>query len=131
MKKFICLVLSLILIFGLSACGGKPSTVSDEMYDAGLSVLKAVDDYMDNKIDYDTASSKIDGLRDTMDRIYENGERTEYDSPVYSDDLMVQILTNPISIHLLGEHTGHSTYNELLDARNELAQLLGRSNRKK
>ena len=131
MKKFICILLSLVLTLGLSACGGKPSTMSEEMYEVGLSALKTTDDYMDNKIDYRTAYNKLDGLYNQMEHIYENGEKKESGLPVYFDDFSIQTDTLSIKIHLSGEHSGHSTYNELLEARNELAQLLGESKRKK
>ncbi len=130
MKRIMISTLAIIFILITTACSGAPSDMSPEIYDMGLSALKAVDDYIDNKIDYDTASDKLDGLHSSMVYVTENSERDEYGLLIYPENLSAQTLTLSIKIHLSGEHSGHSTYNELLEARNELAQLLGERKRK-
>lgn len=129
MKKLIIFVLSFVLTASLCSCNNN-SNLSPDMSSAGKNVIKIVDDYMDSKIDYSTASKKLDGAKDSIDRIYDNTERDEYNLPVYKQDFDVQLSVTSISIALLSESTGHGICDELLEKRNDLAKIVGVKQRK-
>lgn len=129
MKKIIVFVLSIIMTTTLCSCNNN-SDLSSDMRDAGKNVVKIVDDYMDSKIDYSTADTKLGGAKDSIDIIYDNSERDEYDLPIHKQDFDVQLSVNSISIALLAESTGHGTYDELLEKRNDLAKIVGVNQRK-
>ncbi len=100
------------------------------MIEVGKSVVHTVDDYIDGKIDYSAARKKIDGLSDKIDGILENEEKDKYGTVINSSDFSVSTKTLSISLSLLGESTGHATYDELLTDRNELAEIVGMKKRK-
>ncbi len=130
MKKFICILLSLVLTLGLSACGGKPSTMSEEMYNAGKNALKIVDDYIDNEIDYDTAFRKLNNTEELIDDIYEKCEKKDNGLPMLANESKVMYLTSLMQVALYKENYGSGTYTELLESRNDLAEVLNESKRK-
>lgn len=92
----------------------KPAGMSDEMYSIGTSAIKVIDDYIDNNIDYETAYNKLDGLYEQAERQAE--EESGYSSIKYDISLLRS------ELHF--EHNGNSTYSELLEERNDLAEYL-------
>lgn len=128
MKKILSIIVSFVLIFSLYGCG-KNADISEEMLSAGKNLIKISDDYMDGKIDYDTATRKMGGTIDTINDIYDDVERTDSGLPVYINDYEITSLATYLSIALSNEHYGSGTYEELLNKRNEIAEIIGEKKR--
>lgn len=131
MKNHIKIIIC-ILIFCTSLCScGNKSTTSYEMKNLGSNIIKITDDYIDGKIDYETAKRKINGTKDEIDNTYEKVEHTVSGLPVYMNDYEISLLSTYLSVALTDEHLGTGTYDELLEKRNEIAEIVGEKKRKK
>lgn len=113
MKK----IIEKILLFAVACClligcGGKPSGISDEMYDTAVYVVDAVDLYLDGESTSEETYEKIDSLN-----IPESKE---------SDDLSVETEILSVKIALFGskESVGTSGISDVKEARNELAETV-------
>jgi len=114
MKKFIPL---LIILCMLTSC--KPSELSDEMYDCGITALKAVDDYIDRKIDYQEAFNILKGMSDRAGKIQGQNDKEKI--------LNSQI--GLVKITVDSAYLGIDTQSELIERRNRLAEGLGENSR--
>jgi hypothetical protein len=104
----------------LTACGGRPDTISEEMYNHAESAIKAADAYMDNKMSYDDAYEKLDGLADSAKRYSaKSSEYTKNNTTYY----MIGNLRSSVAL----EHRGSETYAELVKMRNDLAEMINYS----
>ena len=83
------------------------------MYNYGESTIKVIDDYIDNEIDYDSAAQKLDGIVSSID-YYESENEEEQKSSDFLIEADIIILKS-----------------ELLDSRNNLAEHLNISKRRK
>lgn len=103
------LILIATICFILVGCGGKPSGISDEMYDTAVYVVDAVDLYLEGEATSEETYEKIDSLN-----IPESDE---------SDDLSVEIEILNVKTALFGlkESVGTSSISDVKDARNDLA----------
>lgn len=119
--KFRHIIPALLTLSMLTACGGRPDGISDEMYNYAESVIKTTDAYLDNQLSYEEASQKIKGLESNAEKIYND--------PNYSKNDLVYLSIAPISGNMYFEHKGTSTYAELVDLRNTLAKNIGYSER--
>lgn len=59
MRKIIILMMCVIMLTG---CGGKPSDVSDEMYENAVYTIKVCDLYLDGEATQEETIEKIDGI---------------------------------------------------------------------
>lgn len=128
--KYIIIILFIILVvfflfFKLSH--KKPSNVSEKMYSYGESAIKVIDDYLDNEINYDTAHDKLDGLQSSSKWYLDSDESIKKE---YNSDFFVCTEIGLLDSALFLEHSGASTYSELLESRNNLAEELNISKRK-
>ena len=117
-KKIIAALLTLSM---LTACNSRPKYLSDEMYNYAESAIKAADAYMDNQMSYEDAYLKLDGLRDHAEKLHGSSDNTTNNIAYYSISHLCTTL------HL--EHSGSYTYADLLEARNDLAENIGYSER--
>lgn len=100
----------LICVLFLSGCSGtKPDNVSQEIYDAAVYTIKAVDLYLDGHETADETYDKIDALN--IDVNYE-----------YSGDSMVYLNISSLQISLLGVQVGTQSLTDVEEGRNELAE---------
>lgn len=121
MKRFIALlVAAAVLCAFLSACG-KPSDVSPEMYDIGITALQVADDYMAYKIDYNTAWAKIENLSDDAQVVYDRNKESDH----HSGDLDEKIYINRISIDMISANY-EGVPADIKGARDTLAHKLGK-----
>ena len=116
MKKLIPMLLMLSM---LTACNTRPNELSDEMYNCGITALKTMDDYIDGKIDYQTAYNKLQGMSERSDNIDDQST----DDKIVSGKISLAVLT------VTNSYLGNQTYNEMIVERNELAKSLGESER--
>ena len=105
----------------LIACNSRPKYLSDEMYNYAESAIKAADAYMDNQMSYEDTYLKLDGLRDHAKKLQGGSDNTTDNIAYYSISHLCTTL------HL--EHSGSYTYADLLEARNDLAENIGYSER--
>lgn len=59
MKRFLLILMCCFLLVG---CGGKPSGMSDEMYDSAIYVINVVDSYLDGQNTAEEAYTLISDL---------------------------------------------------------------------
>ena len=128
MKKIVTLLL-IILLLTLCSCGGKPTKMSEGMYQIGLNALDVADQYINGKL---TGNRAYDRLEDLYEQAKEeekyNREKlgvatlvgTEYahDTFVTSDILILQLVIGRVDY-------GSATLSDVIEARDELADTLG------
>lgn len=116
LNKSLPIVLALSI---LTACGGRPDNVSEDMYNYAESAIKAVDAYMDNEMSFDDTYQKIDGLTSSASK-YKHGSS-------YDKDKVTYYALSDLSFSVSAEHRGSETYAELLESRNNLAEKINYS----
>lgn len=70
MKKLKNLCIIMCCAVMLFACGGKPASMSDEVYEIGVEALRIADQYFDAKITVSEAKTKTDKLYDKLEDDY-------------------------------------------------------------
>lgn len=90
MQKKIIIML-LCGTFLLSGCSGKPSGMSDEVYEIGSQALKIIEKYNVAEISADDAHDRIDKLYDNLEEIEEANPGDEHASNISNDLLMILI----------------------------------------
>jgi len=121
-KKIIPALLTLSM---LTACGGRPKNISEEMYNYAESVIRAADAYMDNQLSYEEAYQKIDSLSDSAEELSDEHEN----DPNNTGDRLTYLDIGLVRSGLYLEHSGTETYADLLESRNMLAKQIGYSER--
>lgn len=114
MKKLIA-VLLVFCFAGLAGCG-KPADMDENVYNAGLEALDAVDMYLDGKIEKEEAKAAID-------KIYDKIEEMEVDERNSLSQISVQMSLSSLELTLMGEG---ETIIDVKNARNDLAEELGK-----
>lgn len=116
----------LILALVLTGCSkGKPNDISEAHYKYGLKALEIVDEYLDFNITAKNAREKIDALTNESDSL----PKTEFKSPDHAKNSGVEHEVTMLSYELLKIDNGSGTYDDLLEQRNELAELLNEKKR--
>lgn len=80
MKKAISILLTIAILFTVSGCSG--TKASDKAVSVAKKAVEVVDDYLDGKITYKSASEKIDDLYNEMayvDDLAQDDENKVYD----------------------------------------------------
>ena len=117
--KFRHIAAALLALCCLTAC--KSSQVDEEIYNCGESVIRAVDAYMDNKATYDETNKKIEGLYKQVETWCD--EHSDAENQAYNFAVRIQI--NSLDFELYKESLGDSTYADVLEKRNKLAEEIG------
>lgn len=108
----------LVLLFGcmmlLSGCGGKPSDVSQEIYDTAVYAIDVTDMYLDGEATIEETKEKIDGLN-----IEYNPDDNEYEK---DSDIESSLVSLEIYVHIVESGYGDATISDIKDARNSLAE---------
>ena len=125
-------VFAVFLIVCLILCGcggGKPDTISQEMYDIGLAALETADDYIAGKITAAEAEKKLLRAESMADSIYEREKEENGGTMVgfkFTSDLTVPsnilLLETSISAHDFG--TG--SMSSVKERRDIIANQLGK-----
>ena len=124
LKRVVFCVLVMALV--LTGCSeGKPSNISEAHYKYGLKALEIVDEYLDFNITAKNAREKIDALTNESDSL----PKTEFKSPDHAKNFGVESGVTLLSYELLKIDTGSGSYDDLLEQRNELAELLNEKKR--
>lgn len=119
MKKLsVALVISLILLLCLSACGGKPDNISDTAYKVGIAALETLDEYLDKEIDYQTLTKRLDRYSEEL-----NGHTSGNDANVGHYIVMA-------GYEALEREYNTGSLAKITEYRNELAKALGEPKRK-
>lgn len=100
MKKKIIAAL-LCGVFLLSGCSGKPSGMSDEVYEIGCQALKIIEKYNAAEISADDAYDRIDKLHDNLGEIEEENPDDEHAWNISTD--LLGILIDLSSDQISGE----------------------------
>jgi|GEM_PF-4168326 len=112
MKKFIALLIALVLTLSLCGCANKKAALQEEMNTKALDVLDTVDDYISGDLSYNGAKSKMDDIEYDFDLHYKNKFST---TPVYQAVIDISLF--------LSENVN----TQLLDSRDSLASACGKS----
>jgi hypothetical protein len=115
--KFRKILTTALALCCLTACNSRPKNISDEMYNYAESVIRAVDAYMDNQLPFETAYTKITGLKGDADKCS--------DDKSYSKNFSAYHEIALIYMTIYEEYMGWSTYADLAGRRNELAEEIG------
>ena len=112
MKKLFSIVLCVILLFSLMACGSKkPNFMTDKGREYVVEAIRISDKYIDGDYDEREAKDKINELLSGI-RDFENEE--------YSDDLATTNLVLSISVSLMKDNTV-----DFIATRNDVAKEIG------
>lgn len=99
----------------------KPNDLSDSHYKAACKVLEITDDYLDYTITADECYDKIETIQSTL-----NG----YNSNVTEDVIVEsQIFNLKINISSANRKSSDTTFNDIVESRNELAKYIGKKER--
>ena len=141
MRKKLILFLPIVL-FLFVGCGKdkekKPEYMSEEFYNAGVSFVDICDDFLDSKIDINTATEKIKYQSAMLDAAVEEMEKEKDDNESTDEFCMRQecyqaaTKVSVFYIHTLKASADYELYSslpddylsELKNTRNEIAELL-------
>lgn len=111
MKK---IALALICCLLLTGCGGKPTEISNEMYDTAVYVIKVVDLYMDGEAELEETYNKVDSLP-VPEYTLENPDEVSVGCAISAVRTTLFVMRMP---------TGSKTISDLKEARNKLAKAI-------
>ncbi len=114
MKKLICILLVFVTLFACSACSSRRDGISDDAYEYGLAALETADEFIDGKIDADTAQQRLNHASDMVDNC--EGE----------NDFLVAGAIFRTSLSIWLKDSGSGTMATVKENRNDLADLLGK-----
>lgn len=138
MRKNIILFLSIVLCLFVG-CGKdkekKPQYMSEEFYNAGVSFVDICDDFLDSKIDIDTATEKIKYQSAMLDAAVEDMEKEKESTDEFCMRQECYQAASKVSIFYLNTLKANTNYeifsslpddylSELKNTRNEIAELL-------
>lgn len=85
MKRTGSFILAMCLSVGmLAGCGGgKPSDMSQEVYDLGVETCDALDDYIQGKMEQDTCESVLEEIADRAEALEEDASTTDSNALTY------------------------------------------------
>ena len=93
----------------------KPANISDEAYQLGIDAILVSDKYIDGIYDYDTASDKLESIKDKIDRLHEEDGNT-YTFILGTDVTMLS--STLLKVEIDGSET------DVINTRNDLAKKL-------
>ena len=132
-KTIITLIVALALLFVIGCNRGKPENMSDTVYEYGLSALETVDDYLDGKIDEDTAEERLDrvgrSVASAIDREKEELGTDVLLGTIYSDDTRISHYIVMVGYEIFQKDSGTGKTSEILKFRNSLADCLNQKKR--
>lgn len=120
LKRTVSLILVVAFLLVLCSCGGKSSDISDAMHRIGVNAIKAADDYIDGTLTEEGAYRKISNYSEQARLLcdQENGNN-------YPKDETVWVYISGLSARMLGAWVGSSTMADVIEERDELANVLG------
>lgn len=126
--RFLISMLLFALLFASCGGGGKPSNMSDDMYEAGLAALETANDYIDGTISADSALSRIKHAYDSASNILDR-ENDENGGAVAGTDVSADALV-PHNILMLQTSIskndwGSGSMSSVKSCRDTLAKQLG------
>lgn len=114
MRRIVCAFLSVIIVLALVACGSRMDGISDQAYEYGIAALETADDYIDGKIDGDTAKDNLSRVSILVD-----GCDGEHDSLVSSRIALLKFAVT-------AKANGTGTMDKVKEKREDLADILGK-----
>lgn len=131
MKKVLCLLLPILIIFSLSSCGNK-STLNQSETNAIKKVITSVDEYLDYKITKEELKTVVS---EVQSRLKSNSPTMDKQSSKTTDELIsdldsstVKVMLSNLSLQL--SMVGLSTNDDdIKKIRNELAEKIGERQR--
>lgn len=118
-KRIMSICLVILILVGITACGGKPRGMSDNAYEVGKNAVNVAEDYLSGVISADTASEK---LRRLYDQIPKSDDESIYDISIRSSILFLQLQIGNV------DKSWHTT--TTADVRDELNKLKEKLNLK-
>jgi hypothetical protein len=104
MKKIISMLLVVSLCCGMIVgCGGKPSDVSQEVYDLGVETCDVLDDYIQGKMKRETCEDMLDDIANRAEELDKNEDNTSTD-----DLILTEIRLSPFSVSSLSINEGET-----------------------
>lgn len=122
MAKKIIIPFCLLLIVLLSGCGQdkQPKDISEPHYKYGLKALEIVDSYLD----FDTTSKEAKTTIEALISEKGNLPETGFEHPNHAKDFSVESKVSLLDYSLLNADLGKGSYDDILNKRNTLANLL-------
>ena len=115
MKKFVYLFMTLLLVFLMVSCNSSTPNISNETTSAIKRSIKIADKYLDYDMDYETAGKELDKIINSLKNLK---------NPTH-DDESIKITIMSLDANILYDQIGDSEYDEILQLRNELADIIG------
>ena len=97
MKKFCSVLLIIVVLFSLSACGGPPDGMSDEVYDLGNQALRLMEDYHAGKISAENVKAPLESIRGRLqsiskrDKGVQTGSKYSMNNDQYAFNMSIHI----------------------------------------
>ena len=119
MKKVVSVLLVACLSCSLIVgCGGKPSDVSQEVYDLGVETCDVLDDYIQGKMKQDTCTDKLDEIADRAEELDQNEDNTSKDNLILTTIRLASFSVNPLFISEGETYKAEDTMQELKEQLN-------------
>jgi len=123
-KRLYCVIILIVLMLSIGCGGTKPKDVNAEIFRYGLAALETADEYLDGKIDIATARKQVGNAYDSISLAKNTAGSTS------GADLMVSTNVLLLDTAMLNKELGNGTTDDILEARNYLAESLNEKNRK-
>lgn len=120
-------MLCVALLSAMTACSGSEPKASNKAISVGSQVIATVDDYLDGNITYDEADNKLSELYDDMSYVSDMDEDDEHKT--YDLSISIDLLTISHNVTTDHFHGTNETYDDIMEARNELAEKIGEKDR--
>ncbi len=131
MKKVLCLLLPILIIFSLSSCGNK-SALNQSETNAIKKVITSVDEYLDYKITKEELKTVVS---EVQSRLKSNSQTMDKQSSKTTDELIsdldsstVKVMLSNLSLQLSMAGLS-SNDDDIKKIRNELAEKIGERQR--
>lgn len=124
MKRFLSGVLAALMLCGvLTGCSGKPSGMTDNVYDYGCKALDVVDQYLDTELTAEEAQSKLEQIGAMIDPQSD-------DTVMKNTEEMIKSETEFLVFLMIGAQNKmenlESTISDIREWRDKLAKDLGK-----
>lgn len=130
MKKRITLLVLPILTIAmiLVGCGSKVNA-TDKAISVGRSAIEIADEYLDNNCTADSALRDLEALSEKMEYVDSMPNGTSEEQSQRTADFGVQSALVVLSHEIMMDKYQNDRYDDIVDARNEIAELIGEDKR--
>lgn len=124
MKKPLTVFIVIAILFCLCSCDKKPEKTSDAMYQIGINVLEAADEYINGKLSSKEIDQKLEDLNEQAKKQYEADLKTANSDTLVDTDISNDyFIQSGITLLYINSQFAMSDF---IEQRDDLAKRLGK-----